>query len=183
MITELIELLKNISLRHKKVKTFKYQEKSFNNAQNNYDTLQVYVDDVSYHNLNITTNIFTVEFQVYILGHPDKSESGIISTQDECYTTAVDIIGYIDNKEEYRGIINIHDYSIITLSHYTDDDSAGVKLSLVLETPSPLNLCNIDDNFNDEPYEPTPESEIDIPETEVGEITLNPIKLPINPKC
>ena len=53
MIKDIIEILKNVSLRHKGVRTFKYQSDIYNNAQNNYATYQVYVDDISLHQLNI----------------------------------------------------------------------------------------------------------------------------------
>ena len=42
MIKDVIEILKNISLRHKGVKTFKYQGDDFFNSQNNNKMYQVY---------------------------------------------------------------------------------------------------------------------------------------------
>lgn len=184
MIKDVIDILKNISLRHKGVKTFRYQSDDYNNAQNNYKTFQVYVDDVSYHQLNITANIFKAEFQIYILGFANgESGNTILDVQDNAYTIACDVIAKIDTDEAYRGVLSVYDYSILTLSHYTDDNSAGVKLSLVLEMPSPVNLCTLDDNFNDEPYEEDEDQEIDINNEEVGEIDIQPIRLPINNRC
>ena len=103
--------------------------------------------------------------------------------QNKAFTIAVDILGALDTWDEYKGVLSIHDYSILTLSEYSDDNSSGVKLSVVLEVPSPLNLCSLDENFNDEPYEDDPDHEIDINEDEVGEIEISPIHLPINRKC
>ena len=182
MLKDIIEILKNISLRHKGVCTFKYQGDDLNNQQGNYKGFQVYVDDISLHQLNITTNIFKTEFQIYILSTPENTPEAILNAQNEAYTIAVDILAYIDLKSEYKGILSVYDYSILTLSHYTANNSAGVKLSLVIETPNPVNLCELDDNFNDEPYEEK-DNEITINEDEVGDITLNPIKLPINNPC
>lgn len=161
MINTFVNLFKNIALRHKGVKSFRYQGDDFNNAQHNYDTFQVYLDDVSYHNLNITNNVFTSEFNLYILSKTDD-ENKVEDIQTKAFTIAVDILGYLDNKNEYYGILKLHDYSIITLSNYTAQRNCGVKLSVVLETPSPLNLCSIDDNFNDEPYEEEQEVDLDI---------------------
>lgn len=181
MIRDLIEIIKNISLRHKGVRTFRYQNDVFNNAQNNYKTYQVYVDTISMHQINITQNIFTSEFQIYILSQPNgESGNTIADVQTYAYTIAVDIIGYLDNMPEYRGVLSVHDFSILTLSEYTDDNSAGVKLSLILEVPSPLNLCNLEENFNDEPYTPEKDKDIDININEVGEIDLKPIDLKRN---
>lgn len=182
MLKDVIEILKDISLRHKGVKTFRYQSDVLNNAQNNYGTFQVYVDDVSLHQLNITTNIFRAEFQVYVLGFVDD-DNDVLTVQNNAYTIACDIMAYIDTQEAFQGVLSVYDYSILTLSHYSDDNSAGVKLSLVLQMPSPVDLCTLDDNFNDEPYEEEKDKEIDINDDEVGDIDLNPIHLPINRRC
>lgn len=184
MLTDIINIIKNVSLRHKGVRTFKYQADKLNNAQNNYGTYQVYVDDVSLHQLNITTNIFKAEFEVYVLSQPDgTSGNTILDVQNNAYTIACDIMAYIDTQDAFQGILRVYDYSILTLSHYSDDDSAGVKLSLVLQMPSPVDLCTLDDNFNDEPYSGDTDTEITINKDEIGEIDINPIKLPTNRRC
>ena len=182
MLKDVINILKDVSLRHRGVRTFRYQGNDFNNAQNNHKTYQVYVDDVSLHELNITTNIFKAQFEVYILGFVDNDNS-VLDVQNNAYTIAADILAYIDTKDEFKGIVSVYDYSILTLSHYTDDSSAGVKLSVTLEMPNPVNLCSLDDNFNDEPYEDDEDTPIDVPTEDIGELTINPIKLPRNRTC
>jgi len=184
MIKDLVEIFKNISLRHKNVRTFRYQNDMHNNAQNNHKTYQVYLDTVSLHQLNITTNIFTSSFELYILSQPDGTSGNTIEdVQNYAFTIAVDILGALDNWEDYKGVLSIHDYSILTVSEYSDDNSSGVKLSVIIETPSPLNLCDLDDNFNDEPYEDEPDHEIDVDEDDVGDIDITPITLPRNRIC
>lgn len=184
MLTDVINILKDVSLRHKGVRTFRYQGDDFFNAQNNHKTFQVYIDDISLHELNITTNIFKARFEIYILGFPTgESGSTVLDIQNDAYTIACDIMAFIDTKDEYKGVLSVYDYSLLTIARYTDDSSAGVKLSLTLEMPNPVNLCTLDDNFNDEPYEDDEDHEIDINDDEVGDITINPIHLPINRKC
>lgn len=184
MINDFVEIFKNLALRHHGVYTFRYQDKIFNNAQNNHRTYQVYLDTVSLHNLNITTNIFTSEFELYILAQPNgEEENKIEDIQTNAFTIAVDILGALDTWSEYKGVLSLHDYSILTLSNYTDDASSGVKLSIVLETPSPLNLCTLEENFDDEPHEEEKDKEIDIPTEEVGDLDIKPIKLPRNRTC
>ena len=184
MLKDIIEVLRHVSLTHKGVYTFKYQGDDLFNAQNNYKGYQVYVDDISLHQLNITTGIFKVEFQVYVLGHP-TSESGntVLDVQNNAYTIACDIMAKIDTDEAYRGILSVYDYSILTISHYTDDNAAGVKLSLVLQMPSPLNWCELDENFDEEEHEEEKDHDIDVPDNEVGDIDITPIKLPKNRDC
>ena len=182
MLKDVVNIIKDISLRHKGVRTFRYQSEILNNAQNNHAMYQVYVDDVSLHELNITTNIFKAKFEIYILGFVDD-DTTVLEVQNNAYTVACDIMAYIDIKDEFKGVLSVYDYSILTLSHYTDDNAAGVKLSLVLEMPNPVNLCELDDNFNDEPWEDEPDHEIDINNEEIGEIEINPITLPTNRIC
>ena len=182
MLKDVIEILRDISLRHKGVRTFKYQGVSYNNAQNNHKYYQVYVDDISLHELNITTNIFKASFEIYVLGFVDY-DSDVLTIQNNAYTIATDIMAYIDTKPDFKGILSVYDYSILTLSHYTDDSSAGVKLSLVLQMPSPVNLCTLDDNFNDEPFEDEEDAPIDVDDKDVGDLDINPIHLPRNRVC
>ena len=184
MLKDVINILKDISLRHKGVRTFRYQGDDLNNAQNNHKGYQVYVDDISLHELNITTNIFKVSLEIYVLGQPDgTSGNTVLDVQNNAYTIACNIMAFIDTQDEFKGILSVYDYSILTLARYTDDSSAGVKLSLVLQMPSPVNLCTLDDNFNDEPYEDDEDHEIDVDEDEVGDIDITPITLPRNRQC
>lgn len=182
MLKDVINILKDISLRHKGVRTFRYQGEKMNNAQNNNKTYQVYVDDISLHELNITTNIFKAQFEIYILGFVDD-ENDVLEVQNNAYTIACDIMAYIDTKPQFNGILRVYDYSLLTLARYTDDSSAGVKLSLTLEMPSPVNLCTLDDNFNDEPYKDDEDKEIDINNEEIGDIEIRPIELPATRIC
>ena len=182
MLKDVVNIIKDISLRHKGVRTFRYQSKILNNAQNNHKMYQVYVDDISLHELNITTNIFKAQFEIYILGFVDD-ENTVLDVQNNAYTIACDIMAKIDIDDAYKGVLSVYDYSILTLSHYTDDNAAGVKLSLVLQMPNPVNLCTLDDNFNDEPYEDEPDNEININNDEIGDIDIRPITLPTNRIC
>jgi hypothetical protein len=182
MLKDVINILRDISLRHKGVYTFRYQGDDLNNAQNNHKYYQVYVDDISLHELNITTNIFKARFEIYILGfvHDDKT---VLDIQNDAYTIACDIMAKIDNDETYYNILSVYDYSLLTLARYTDDSSAGVKLSLTLEMPNPVNLCELDDQFDDEPHEEEEDMVVDINNNEVGDIEINPIHLPTNRRC
>ena len=183
MLTELVDIFKDIFLRHKGVCTFRYQDKTLNNAQNNFETYQVYLETNQYHALNITNNIFKVELNFLILGQP-KGLKTILDIQDDCYTIATNVLAYVEEKQDFKGVISLYDYSILTFDHYSDDDSAGVQLSVVLAMPSPVNLCTLDDNFNDKPYEPTQDKEITIDEKkEVGELKIKRVKLPKSNGC
>ena len=178
MYKEIINIIRNICLRYKGVKTFKYQDSCFNNQQNSNKGFQVYVDDTTLSELNIETDIFKVSYEIFILNNGND----ILDNQDQAFNIAVNLMAYLDNMPQYHGILSVYDYSIMTLSHYTDDDSSGVKLSLVLQAPSPLSLCTLQDNFNDEPYEDTEskDNEITVTDRNDKELDVHPVKLPRN---
>lgn len=182
MLADIVNIIKDTCLRHIGVRTFRYQDKAYNNAQNSFAPYQAYLSDHSYHRMNITSNIYIAEFELYILGKPERDDwEAVLRTQDECYTVVNNIIAKLDSLKEYEGILSVHDFDIIVLSHYTDDESAGVKCSIQLEVPSPVVLCTLDDNFNPDPYEPEPDREIDVDVPQPAEeLTIKTIKLPKN---
>ena len=81
-------------------------------------------------------------------------------------------MAYIDTRKELEGLVSVYDFSILSLANYTAQRNAGVKLSLVLEIPNGVNICEMDNNFG-EPIEPEKDEELD----------LNPIDLPITIRC
>ena len=70
----------------------------------------------------------------------------------------------------------------MSLSRFTGQANAGVRLSVVLEIPNGVDICNYEDNFG-EPYEPEKDHEITVDEKEVGDLTIKTIKLPKNRQC
>lgn len=169
MLKDVINVLKDCFTRLKGVGTFRYQSDSLNNAQNNYKGYQVYVDDVSEHALNITDGTFTATFQIMVLSHVGKGQT-ILGVQDVAYSMAATVVEALDSYPKYQGVLRVHDYSILTCSHVTDDDASGVRLTLVLEVPNPADLC--DDDIWGEPL-PDPV----VKPIEVKTITLPKAKL------
>lgn len=184
MLEDIINVLKDLSLRHKQVKSFKYQNTIYTNAQNNNKYFQVVVDDVNLHQLLISyqPDIFTSTFDIYIIGFVDTTNT-ILNVQSVAYDIAIQLIKKLDSMDEWKNIIDVHDYSILTLSHYTDDNSAGVKLSLELNIP--IGVCDIDEYFEDEPKDMIEEDKdirltVDKSGDTDKDINLKPIKLPKN---
>lgn len=168
---DIIDSITNVMKRFKGVNFVKYQSDDLNNQQHNNKTLQCYVDDISLSQYNLTTNINKIELQVYILGFPEDTPESVLEVQDECYNAAVNLLAYYDNMPEFKGILSLYDWSILTLSHYTAQNNAGVKISVVLNVMSPINLCTVGDWFNDEPYPEENDNEIDL-----QTITLKPTR-------
>ena len=181
---QVTDIIINTLKRFKGVNYVKYTGDDLINQQNNHNTLQCWVDDITLHQFNLTQNIAKVEYQVYILGFTDgTSGNTVLDIQDKCYDVALYTLAYLDINEDFKGLVSVYDYSILTLSRFSDDSSAGVKLSLVLTIPNGVNYCEIDEHFNDEPYPEEQDHEIDVPDNEVGIIDINPIKLPKTRQC
>ena len=182
---DIVDTLVGILSRFKGVNYVRYTGDDLINQQQNHKPLQCWIDSVSMSQYNLTTNINKMEFEIYILGFP-TGESGKTSLdiQDECYNLAVNFMTYIDNMSQFANLMNLYDWSILTLDRYSEANMSGVKLSLVLNVVSPINLCTFEDWFNDEPYTPEQDHEIDISgDTVSEELEIKTIKLPRNRAC
>lgn len=181
---QIVDAIVDVLSRFKGVNYVKYTGNDLINQQNNNKTLQCWIDNVTMSQYNLTTNINKMEFQVFILGFADgTSGNTVLDVQDECYNVAVNFLTYIDNMPQFQNLITLYDWNILTLDRFSDDSNAGVKISVVLNCVSPINLCDYQNWFNDEPYEPEKDHEIDIDDDEVGDIDLNIINLPTTRKC
>lgn len=174
---QIVTTLTDILSRFKGVNYVKYTGDDLINAQHNNRTLQAWIDNISFSQYNLTTNINKIEFQVYILGFTDRTPDSVLDIQDQCYNAAVNFLTYVDNMPQFQGLISLYDWSILTLDRFTDDSNAGVKVSVILNAVSPINLCEYQDWFNDEPYEEEKDKDIDININETGDIDLKPIDL------
>lgn len=182
MLKDLVNIFSETFRRYKRVRTFKYQDITLFNQQNNNEQIEVILEDSGYFQYLITKNIFKGSLEIYILDHPSKSQESILEKQDYCFDLAMNVLEYLETH--FNGVMNIYDYSILLLSHFTDDDSAGVKLSVDLDVNG-VNFCEVEENFNNEPYEkPEEDKPIDLPEKTDKKISLKKTKLPSTPsKC
>lgn len=177
---QVTDIIINTLKRFKGVNYVRYTGDDLINQQHNYNTIQCWIDNITHTEFNISSNIAKASYEIYILGFPNN-EDEILDIQDKCYDIALYTLAYIDNNREWSDIISVYDYSILTLSRYTSQSNAGVKLSLVLNIPNGVNFCELDNYFNDEPYKEKEENEITINKDEVGRIDLKPIRL--KPNC
>lgn len=181
---EIVDTLVGILSRYKGVNYVNYIGDDLINQQQNHKTIQCWIDNITFSQYNLTTNVNKMEFQIYILGFADgTSGNTVLDVQDKCYTLAVNVLTYIDNTPSLANLMNVYDWSILTLDRYSEQSNAGVKLSLVLNTVSPVNLCEYVDEFNDEPYTPEQDKEITITTNDIGEIDISPVHLPKNNRC
>lgn len=77
MLEQIVNYIGSVGLKHKAVKTFKYQKRSLINQQNNNGYVELIIEDNAYLQQVITQNIFTATFNVDILGFPkDDTDIG-----------------------------------------------------------------------------------------------------------
>lgn len=148
MIEQIINYIGNTALKHKAVNTFSYKSRVLINAQNDNSYMKFVIEDNTYFQNLITQNIFTATMNIDILGQPND-DSEILAIQNDAFQIAVEVMAYIEQDTTFMGQLSIHDYDILFVSHFTDDDSAGVRLSLEVVVPNPINLCEYQDNFDE----------------------------------
>lgn len=184
MFEQIINYLINVSLRHKAVNYAKYQNRSYINQQNNNGYYQVNINSDVYSQLliSVVNQPFTVTINIDILGFPSKDHS-VLKCQSDALQIGVEMIHFIRQDDTFMGQLSIYDYSFLALDEFTDDRSAGQRLTLELIVPDPVNLCTFMDNFLDEPKiidEMDKEIELtDVnPPSKANDLVLRPVLIP-----
>lgn len=177
MIKNLVECIKENAEHIKGVKFFKYEGADLINCQNNNATIQIWLEDDIFTEFITTKELIKVQLNIDIL---DK----IGDNKDKLYihdmTTKIGIVLIKLLEERYKNILSVYDYNMLNVSHYTDDDLFGTRMSLYLAMPSPVNQCNINefiDELNEYQKEDDNEITINKPEINIDELDITPIKL------
>lgn len=177
MIKNLVNAIKAKAEHIKNVKSFKYEGADLINCQNNNSTIQVVVEDDIFTEFITTKDLIKIQMNIDILDTIRDGEEKI-DCHDRTTKIAIVLIKLIE--ENYKNILSVYDYNMLNVSHYSDDDLFGTRMSLFLTMPSPVNECNINefiDSLNK--YEKNEDKEITInkPEIDINNIDINPIKL------
>lgn len=184
MYKQIIDYIISIALRHKAVFFAKYLNRSYINQQNNNGYYQVNVNTDVYSQLliSVPNQPFDVTINIDILGFPTK-EHTVLDCQSDALQIGIEMIHFIRQDNTFMGQLSVHDYSFLALDEYTDDRSAGQRLTLELIMPDPINLCTFMDNFSEEfiPVEKE-DKEIDLKDvkapSEKNNLVLKPILIP-----
>lgn len=183
MIKELTDYLLEIAYKHISVERVGYEREININDSHNHKSFQFIIEnDSPLLEKQIIEGILTLRLSIDIIGFVDNKTS-VIDIQDNALHIALDWMEYINNHEPYN--LDIRDYSILALTEYTDDNSSGIRLSLKLAIPNPINICEYEEHFIDKP-EPQEET-LDLTNgdectnshfnNEDNTLKLNPLKL------
>lgn len=177
MIKNLVEAIKEQAEHIKNVKHFNYEGADLINAQNNNSTIQIWIEDDIFTEYLVTKDLVKIQMNIDILDTIGDNEEKA-DLHDRTTKIAIVLIKLIE--ENYKNILSVYDYNMLNVSHYSDDDLFGTRMSLYLTMPSPVNQCNINE-FIDElnEYEKNDDKDITInkPEIDINNININPIKL------
>lgn len=184
MYKTIIDYIGEIALRHKLVNKVKYQNKSLINQQHSNANYQVVIEDDVYSQWIRTTNVFTMTINIDIISYTtSRDDKNELIIHNDSFLIANNIITFIENDDTYQGIIRVYDYSLLNLSHFTDDNDAGIRLSLELVVPNPSTVCDIENNFDRTLHteeEKDKEISLKVETKEDDTINITPIKLPRN---
>ena len=146
MIKNLVNAIKEEAEHIKNVKFFKYEGDDLINSQNNNSTIQIWVEDDVFTEYLVTKDLVKVQMNIDILDNIGDDEEKV-DVHDRTNKLGIVLIKLIE--ENYKGILSVYDYNLLNVSHYTDDDLFGTRMSIYLTMPSPVNECNINE-FIDE---------------------------------
>ena len=184
MYKQIIDYIISVALRHKAVFFAKYLNRSYINQQNNNGYYQVNVNTDVYSQLfiSVPNQPFVVTINIDILGFPTK-EHTVLDCQSDAFQIGIEMIHFIRQDNTFMGRLSVHDYSFLALDEFTDDRSAGQRLTLEIVIPNPINLCTFMDNFSEEfiPVEKE-DKEIDLKDvkapSEKNNLLLKPVLIP-----
>ena len=177
MIKNLVEAIKEQAEHIKNVKHFNYEGADLINAQNNNSTIQIWIEDDIFTEYLVTKDLVKVQMNIDILDNIGDDEEKV-DVHDRTNKLGIVLIKLIE--ESYKGILSVYDYNLLNVSHYTDDDLFGTRMSIYLTMPSPVNECNINefiDELNEYYKEEDKNITINKPEINIDEININPVKL------
>lgn len=182
MYKQIIDYLMECAMKHIAVNSVKYQSRVLINQQNSNPNYQVVIEDDAYLQMK-TENMNTMSLNIDILSHCGDDDN-ILDIQSNALQIGAELLKYVETDDYFLSLLKIDDYDFLMLSHFTDDDSAGVRISLQFVVPNPVDLCSYRDNFDeDKDFTVVKEDNIDLKkeqdcENEGNKITLKPIKLP-----
>lgn len=182
MYKDIINYLLNVFYKHKAVNSVHYKDRILINQQNNELYYQVTIEDNAYIQYIKTSGVLTATFNIDILGFP-KDDYDILDKQDVALHIATDVLALLGtSRNEYANVMSVWDWSYLFLSHFTDDNAAGVRVTLEIVLPNILDYCTFEEDF-DFDKEPIvieykePESDLDLGENKDNGLILKPIKL------
>lgn len=183
MINELITYLLTTARKHKSVNYIAYARDVNINHQHNNKSYQFIIDSEQLLESTNNEGIMNIKFNVTVMGFKANNVNKL-QIQDTSLHILLDWIEYIDNDKTYPNIY-VNNYSVVSFDEFTDDNSVGIRATISLTVPSPINLCEYKDNFIEKTTNEIPTIDMNVTDDKCTnskwdmktDLTLNPIKL------
>lgn len=149
----IINNFEKFSTEHLQINDFGYGSTS-NVSTKNHNFVLLWIDALG-GSVNISSNIYTFDF--YVLDLLKQNGENLIDIWNDTEQIGKDIISiFYDQETTYDFTIDETSIDLEYLTYVFDDFLAGVKLSISVETKSPLNICEVPYEFIQPPTPPTP---------------------------
>lgn len=184
MTNNIVDAVREAAQHITEVSSFAYEGRRLINSQPNRGTVEVTLENDIFTEYLVTQGKCKTTLNVDILANVyevDKEED----KHDLCTRIAVLLVKLMN---KHYSTFNVYDFSILQLSHFTDNDQSGVRLTMYVIMPSLLDACDLEDMVDDgREFEEAQDNEItlNIPNYTADRIKLNPIRINPTPngKC
>ena len=158
MIKNIIDTFYHISEKHKLIRSFKYGQISKRQGIGEENHPLVFLEDPIYlgdTRLRQGQVECIVNFEVLLtpqaLSNFQVPQLTVEDCQNIAYHIALNFVAKIrDMYENDETSLEVKDYSFITLENYYDNNAAGVRCTMRLLIPNPINFCDLDEHFDDD---------------------------------
>ena len=159
MIKSIVNKFYGLSEKHKLIRGFKYGSLSKRSGigEDAYPLCflesPIYIGDAT-----LTTGFITVSVNFDIVATQQLLENwlGIERPSEEllqqfCYEIALNYIAKMrrDTKEGETQD-EVAEYNFVTLTNWKDDNACGIRCTIKLNIPNPINYCDVDEHFDPE---------------------------------
>lgn len=165
MINNIVKTFYILAKEHKLIRSFKYERlsKGAGIGEENYP--QVFLEDPIYiSDSTLTDGSVKAEVNFDIVMTPQAFENYHKRqlTEQDCqniaHTIALSFISRLNNMDENYDLYEDKNlnrltpltWNFVTLRHWYDNDAAGVRCTLLLSMDNPINLCDVEENFDED---------------------------------
>lgn len=158
MIKNIVDLFYKLSETHKLIRSFKYGQvtKRQGIGEENHPLVfledPIYINDATYTTGQIDC---IVNFEILLTPQAFKNwnveQLSVIDCQNIAHSIALNFVARIKEMwyNEETGI-EVKNYNFVTLTNYYDNNASGIRCTMTLLLPNPINYCDTEEHFDDE---------------------------------
>lgn len=165
VISNIVDIFHNLSKEHKLIRSFRYAtlSKSEGIGEEKYPQCfledPIVIDDSTLSDGTLTCEVnFNITMTPQAFQNYNRKQLSVIDCQNIAHEIALSFIARIRNlylnydeyeNKDYHDIKPVR-WNFITLRNWYDNDAAGVRCTLILSIPNPIEYCNTEEHFDEE---------------------------------